>query len=276
MSKLRSFEKLLEDENPTVFCLQETKIRKSNQITQSCRNYTLYELHRKNSNGGGLCIGIQKDLKSVWISQGDDEVECLAVEIWADDFPVRIVTGYGPQLNDSEERKQKFWEYIEKEADNADKAGAGFILQMDSNSHLGKEIIKEDVNEQNANGRLFASFLERMPQLTLINSLPLCEGIITRMRKTIRGVEMSILDVFVTCDKILPYIKKMKIDERRENTLTNFGIFKTAGRVIETDHNPVYLEVNLEFSSIKPERIEVFQFKNKASQIEFKRLTETR
>ena len=84
LSKLRSFEKLLEDENPTVVCLQETKIRKSNQITQSCRNYTLYELHRKNSNGGGLCIGIQKDLKSVWISQGDDEVECLAVEFWAE------------------------------------------------------------------------------------------------------------------------------------------------------------------------------------------------
>jgi hypothetical protein len=64
--------------------------------------------------------------------------------------------------------------------------------------------------------------------LTMINSLPLCEGLITRMRKTTRSVEMSILDVFVTCDKILPYIRKMKIDERRENTLTNFGIFKTA------------------------------------------------
>ena len=43
LSKLRSFEKLLEDENPTVFCLQETKIRKPNQITQSCKNFTLYE-----------------------------------------------------------------------------------------------------------------------------------------------------------------------------------------------------------------------------------------
>ena len=76
---------------------------------------------------------IHKNLRSVWISQGDDEVECLTVEVWADNFPVRIVTAYGPQLKDSEERKQQFWEYLGREAENANKAGAGFILQMDSN-----------------------------------------------------------------------------------------------------------------------------------------------
>ena len=112
----------------------------------------------KNSNGGGLCIGIHKDLRSVWVAQGDDEVECLVVEIWADDFPIRVMTAYGPQLSDSTERKNKFWDFLEREADNADKAGAGFILQMDSNCHLGKEFIKNDVNEQNANGKLFAQF----------------------------------------------------------------------------------------------------------------------
>ena len=186
---------------------------------------------------------------------------------------MRIVTGYGPQLHDSEERKQKFWEYLEREAGNADRDGAGFILQMDSNCHVGKEVIKDDVNEQNANGRLFVNFLERMPQLSLINSLSLCEGLITRKRKTVRGLEMSILDFFVTCDKVLPYIRRMKIDEQRENTLTNFGAFKRAGKVIETDHNPVHLEVMLDFSASKPERLEFFQFKDINSQLEFKRLT---
>ena len=77
------------------------------------------------------------------------------------------------------------------------------------------------VNLQNSNGKLFAQFLDRMPQLTLINSLPLCEGLITRMRKTTLGTEMSILYVFVTCNKILPYVTKMKIDEKRVNHLSN-------------------------------------------------------
>ena len=88
----------------------------------------MYELNRKNSEGGGLCVGVHRDLRSVLIAQGDDEVECLAVEVLIYDFPIRIITAYGPQLNDSSERKQKFWEFLEREADNADKAGAGFVL----------------------------------------------------------------------------------------------------------------------------------------------------
>ena len=65
MSKIDSFEKLLVDENPLVFCIQETKLKKPNQIkTNSSKNFTIYELLRKNSNGGGLCIGVHKDLKA--------------------------------------------------------------------------------------------------------------------------------------------------------------------------------------------------------------------
>ena len=82
MSKLDSFEKLLKVEMPSVFCIQETKVKKTNQIkTDSSKEYTIYELVRKNSKGGGLCIGIKKDIKPVWVGQGDDEVEALAVEI---------------------------------------------------------------------------------------------------------------------------------------------------------------------------------------------------
>ena len=255
-SKLQSFEKLLKDENPSVFCIQETKVKKVNQIkTDSSQYYTIYELLRKNSNGGGLCIGVQKDLKPVWVGQGDDEVEALAVEIWVDDFPIRIVTAYGPQVSDAVERKLKFWDFIEREANNAFENGSGFILQMDSNSHLGKDVIKEDPNDQNSNGKLFCDFLERMPHLTIINSLPICEGLITRMRKTSRGLEMSVLDVFVTCEQILPYIKRMVIDEKREHALTNFSTMKNLGRVIESDHNVEILEVNINYSDIKQERI---------------------
>ena len=117
---------------------------------------------------------------------------------------------------------------------------------MDSNAHLGTDVINADVNEQNANGKYIVQFLERMPSLTLINSLPLCEGKITRMRKTTRGVEHSILDVYVTCD-----ITKMNVNEKREYTLTNFSSVRKVGRVIESDHNPVILEMNLQFSKIQ-------------------------
>ena len=138
MSKLESFEKLLNKENPSVFCIQETKIRKANQIkTESSKDYTIYELVRKNSNGGGLCIGVKKDLKPVWVNQGDDEVEALAVDVCVDDFPIRIVTANGPQESDAVERKLKFWDFIERQADEAFENGSGFILQMDRNLYVG-------------------------------------------------------------------------------------------------------------------------------------------
>ena len=110
---LESFENLLIEENPSVFCIQETKFRKANQIkTNSTKHFTTYELLRKNSSGGGLCIGVHKDLKPFWVAQGDDEVEVLVVEIWVNEFPDRIVTTYGPQASDSKERKQKFWDFL--------------------------------------------------------------------------------------------------------------------------------------------------------------------
>ena len=93
------------------------------------------------------------------------------------------------------------------------------------------------------------------------------------MRKTTRGIEQSILDVYVTCEKVLPYITKMKVDEKTEFTLTNFSSVRKVGRAIETDHNPIILEMNLQFSELKSERIEIFNFKNTEEQQIFRSLT---
>ena len=65
----------------------------------------------------------------------------------------------------------------------------------------------------------------------------------------------------------------MKIDEKRENALTNYSAVKNVGRIIESDHNVEILEVDIKFSHFQPDRIEMFQFKNQESQLAFKRLT---
>jgi hypothetical protein len=53
---------------------------------------------------------------------------------------------------------------------------------MDANVWAGPELIPGDPNEQNSNGRMFVEFLLRNPKLTLVNSLQLCEGLISRIR----------------------------------------------------------------------------------------------
>ena len=86
------------------------------------------------------------------------------------------------------------------------------------------------------------------------------------MRKTTKGMETSALDVFVVCDKILLHTTRMVINEKREHTLTNYRTVKHLGGIIESDHNPLFLYLNLQFSRLRNERIEIFQFRNKESQ----------
>ena len=49
--------------------------------------------------------------------------------------------------------------------------GDGLVIQMDGNVHAGPALIKGDPNKQNGNGLLFCEFLERNPELIVVNSL---------------------------------------------------------------------------------------------------------
>ena len=40
-------------------------------------------------------MGVHKDLQPVWVAHGDDDLEWLAVEVWLEDFPIRVVGAYG-------------------------------------------------------------------------------------------------------------------------------------------------------------------------------------
>lgn len=85
--------------------------------------------------------------------------------------------------------------------------------------------------------------------------------------------ETSVLDFFVVCDKILPFIKSMVIDEQRAHVLTNFHPSKLRGKAIESDHNTEIMELELCYQKRKQERTELFNFKNEECQKAFFNLT---
>ena len=86
-SKFKSFDNMLTTLSPEVFFVEESKMRRPGKIkTKASENYIIYELIRKNKGGGGLAIGVDKNLKPVWVDEGDDDVEVLIVEARADDF----------------------------------------------------------------------------------------------------------------------------------------------------------------------------------------------
>ena len=177
-SKLSTFRKVLTELKPSVFFVEETKYKNIGKL--KFENYVIFELLRKNKDGGGLALGCTKELQPVWLREGDDFVEALSVEISVKNMKIRCCVGYGCQENDSIDRKQAFWKYLDEDVAQANISGSGFILQFDGNLWAGENIVPGDPRPQNRNGRIFEEFLERNPHLTVVNSSPECEGLITR------------------------------------------------------------------------------------------------
>ena len=255
--------------------LQETKLGRSGRIkTPSSKNYAWCELHRtenasKGEKGGGIAIGVLNTLEPSWVSEGDDETEAITIEIWLNGFPVRLICGYGPQEYDKTSRKYGFLEYLNREVQNAATGGAGLILQMDGNLWAGKEIVMGDLKVQNQNGKMFQTFLTKNPHLSVVSAMKICEGKFTRVQNTKSGTSRTILDFFVVCDQMLPHVTQMKIDEKGEHSLTRY-----LNQVVQTDHNMLTLEMNLTFHTEKKhDRVEMFSFKDKHSQLTFKEYT---
>ena len=197
-SKLKSFDEVLKKLKPKIWMIQETKLKPNEHIScASLRQFQVYYLNRQKSQGGGVALGVDKEIESTLIKEGDDETEVLSVKVFLDKAPIRAISAYAPQENALLERKEKFWDFLDKEVNDAEIEGDGIIIQMDGNLHAGPELVKNDPNGQNRNGSMFCEFLARNPQLIVVNTLDICEGLITRKRELKNATEEAVLDFFL-------------------------------------------------------------------------------
>ena len=195
--KLNSFNNILNRLKPQIWSVQETKLRNNEVIEcEAVKRYQVFYLYRQNSQGGGLAIGVEKDLESTLVREGNDDVEALVVQLVLGKLPVKVITAYGPQENSLKEKKEKVWAFLEEEAVQAELEGHGLIVQMDGNLHAGPDFIKNDPNPQNQNGKLFMQYLERNPFLFVANKLDICKSLITRQHEVKNRTEKVILDFF--------------------------------------------------------------------------------
>ena len=155
----------------------------------------------------------------------------------------------------------------------AEKAGSGFILQFDGNLWAGNSLIPGDPRPQNRNGKMLEQFLTRNQHLKIVNALPQCKGLITRRRMKNGEAEESILDLFIVCNKVLPFVTNMVIDEEKIYVLTNYKQYAKKRKAIDSDHMTEYMDLNIEVEPAKPERIEIYNYKDEASKVTFKKLT---
>ena len=279
-SKLETFDNVLEKVKPSVFMGQETKLNKNSQIkTKHSVEYRIFQLQRQEVGvkGGGLVLGVLPELEPVLIRQGDDEAEVISVLIQVDQMSIRLITAYGRQETDRDQDKEKdnrikdkFWAFIDREIQEAEGLGQGVILGFDSNCHPGPSVVKLDpMPGPNKNGQRFLDFLERNPTILVVNSLKLCEGTVTRKRTTVNGIELSVLDFFLVNSRLKPFISKMFIDEKDEFGVANFVQMKKNKTAKFSDHHGLFMELQLSFSPIKPERIAHYNFRNNDCQNEF-------
>ena len=178
-------------------------------------------------------------------------------------------------MRDSASKKAKFCEYLDNIADSAWSDGKGFYLQGDFNAWLGSEVIPCDPNIQNENGKLFHNFLNRHPDLTVVNSLPVCRGLITRKRNLLNGKkEQSIIDFVVVCSRVLPFITEMVIDEANKYITTNYTQSKNNVKAVNSDHNTEFVKMNIHVIPHREEKREIYNLKNVKCQKAFKIGTE--
>ena len=117
--------------------------------TDHSKNYTIYELHRKKTLGGGIALGVLNSLDPLWIDEGDDDSEYIVVGITIGQLKAQIISAYGVQESAPVERKAKFWSDIDHQVKQADFNNEGVLLQMDGNFWAGPGLIRSDPNPQN-------------------------------------------------------------------------------------------------------------------------------
>ena len=126
----------------------------------------------------------------------------------------------------------------------AKKEGKGFILQGDLNAWLGSDLIPNDPHKQNKNGKMFETFLSEN-NLVCVNSLPLTKGLITRSRNVAGVIQKSVVDFYIVCELVLPFISQMKIDSDKKHLLTNYKPALLDLKVCDSDHMVLSMDLNL-------------------------------
>ena len=154
--KMLTFKKVIKDLNPSVFSVQETKMKDEGKI--KIDDYTIFEkIRKKKENGGGIAIGCKEILKPVWVREGS-EVEALSIELFLKKFKIRFSTGYGFQENELIEKKNLFWEYFDNEVIEAEKSGSGLLIQMDGNFGLGAILFPMTHGLKTVTANFFSNF----------------------------------------------------------------------------------------------------------------------
>ena len=242
----------------------------------------IFENLRNYGGGGGLLTAIHENLNPVMIENDEENNDILVVDTkHGNDLTIRCINCYGPQeyirkkkniaidaYENTTDDNSSFFLKLHFEIQCAKSSGSLICIQMDANSKFGNEIIKGDPNtKMSKNGKVLHEII-RSEDLVLVNASDKCFGTITRHRKTKKSLETSVLEFFILCRRLFEMLSKMTIDEERNMVLTKYSTRKGVPKITESDHNPMWSDFDIQWSSFVKK--ELFNFKDTDSQEMFK------
>ena len=159
------------------------------------------------------------------------------MQVKTENYNIRVINAYGPQEdNYNKEDIYNFWQELEEEVVSAKDDDCLVLIQLDANAKLGSKIIKDDPHDMTENGQLLLDILDRQ-NLTAVNSMNICDGVITRERITKARAEKSVIDFVIVCSKLKEFVKYMLIDESRVHVLTKYASRNGMKKKSVSDHN---------------------------------------
>ena len=227
-----SLQNEIKETNAAIFTIQETHYAEKGKI--KVEGYEIFESIRKKEKGGSV-IGVHNSLNPILIKEYKDDFELICVEVAIANKQIRIIIGYGPQESWPESSRLSFFHALEEEVVKAMNDGKQVIIEMDSNSKLGPEIIKGDPHRQSENGKLLWEIICRNELIVVNGMLEKCKGLVTRRRETVNGIEQSIIDHVLISNGLKDDIELIDIDECGHRAITNLGNKNLLGN--RSDHN---------------------------------------
>ena len=199
-----------------------------------------------------------------------EKSEQLWVEVTNGKEKFMIAICYGLSDSRSSEEETEEWFY-ELEKEYAVNVGTPVLIIGDMNAHVGNDAdgIPGNTDNINKNGQQFRDLNNRR-QLTFMNSTSKCEGLWTRNDPN--GTK-SAIDLVIANEEMQPLVKKMKIDEEGEWTLTRYRKIQGKQEVKPTDHNTIIVELNLAAQRIIKKKT-IWNLKNEESLMKFRSMTE--
>ena len=233
-SKIDSLKRIIEEENPVVIILVETKLGEKEDL--SVEGYETYPLNR-DENGGGIMIIVKKQLENIIVTvEKKQEVgETMWITIANGRNNIRLGVIYAPQENKTSVPKLKeMYKGLAKQIKESRTRKQNLLLVGDFNCKVGNAI-KGNSEEVSKGGKLLMQMIQKQ-DLMMVNASEKCQGKWTRTD----GSKQSVLDYVLINKEDEDLVKSMVIDENREYTPNH----TQGGRTIYSDHFAIKVDIN--------------------------------